>query len=834
MVTKPFQELLERLGRTADDKVTICYQSASQGFRTKRTTVAYADLVVETLNDLDVNIWYEINPSGTDSRAKADDITRLSALWIDIDFKDTGVQSSDNAHQLVELVSDLIGVAPTAVIASGHGLQPYWAIDPEEDFTQEMAAGVLQRWGGFVRWVAQSQGGELDSVFDLPRIFRAPGSFNRKQEESPLLVTAEFSDNWRPLSLFEIDDVLIAHSFVSVNTMPTGFEAILSESDWKYAEDDCAWTGHLFASLQPQQPPKSRHGWLLQQLIRINAAHRNGCITKTTADTCITSVVTQFQHFLTLAPAREMNPGEINGANRWAIAKVEAMNDAKLAEELRAHVHGNLFELGQTSTEVTRALEGTLQDGDLAAALQGSFGKFGRTDSMNTFRFIAFTKDKYKHITGLGWYRWNGFRYVPDEGKETWQDHIDTCIESANFIGDSADQKWLEASTNADRIRAMLTIAETDPQLQLKSIDIDSNPNDLCTPAGIVNLRTGELRPAIKNVDFNTRATSVAPARTSTPLWNSFLKDVIEDEDRINYIQELLGAALFGDSRYHVLPVFVGTGANGKSTILDVVRDILGEYSATMPEDFLIDTKGSAHPTDIARLRGVRFAMASETRPDGKFNESRVKTLTGGDVLSARFMNKDFFDFKPTHTLFMAVNHLPEVKSGGDGFWRRLRKIDFRKTIPVERRKENFAATMVEAEGPGILQWMIDGAVRITDRGMSEPESIKLSTQTYRHEEDHIAKFLDEKTIIADRASVGKATLFQAYREWCEENGERPITQNQLGREIKNRTTAQETQSAGFKMFTGIDLLKIDANNNTTTIEELIEIVEEKGDWWNK
>jgi len=132
------------------------------------------------------------------------------------------------------------------------------------------------------------------------------------------------------------------------------------------------------------------------------------------------------------------------------------------------------------------------------------------------------------------------------------------------------------------------------------------------------------------------------------------------------------------------------------------------------------------------------------------------------------------------------------------------------------------------------LQWMIDGAVRITDRGMSEPESIKISTQTYRHEEDHIAKFLDEKTIIADRASVGKATLFQAYRDWCEENGERPITQNQLGREIKNRTTAQETQSAGFKMFTGIDLLKIDANNNTTTIEELIDIIEDKGDWWNK
>jgi P4 family phage/plasmid primase-like protien len=253
-----------------------------------------------------------------------------------------------------------------------------------------------------------------------------------------------------------------------------------------------------------------------------------------------------------------------------------------------------------------------------------------------------------------------------------------------------------------------------------------------------------------------------------------------------------------------------------------------------MPEDFLIDTKGAAHPTDIARLRGVRLAVASETRPDGKFNESRVKMLTGGDVLSARFMGQNFFDFKPTHTLFMAVNHLPEVKSGGDGFWRRLRKIDFRKTVPVEKRKENFSQLMVEAEGPGILQWMIEGAVRITDRGMSEPESIKIATQSYRHEEDHIAKFLDEKTIIADRASVTKVSLYQAYRDWCEENGERSITQNQLAREIKNRTPATESKTAGFNIFTGIDLLKIDSSNNTTTIEELIDIVEDRGDWWNK
>jgi P4 family phage/plasmid primase-like protien len=281
-----------------------------------------------------------------------------------------------------------------------------------------------------------------------------------------------------------------------------------------------------------------------------------------------------------------------------------------------------------------------------------------------------------------------------------------------------------------------------------------------------------------------------------------------------------------------VLPVFVGTGANGKSTIIDVISGILNDYAATMPENFLLDTTGNAHPTDIARLRGVRLAVASETRPDGKFNESRVKMLTGGDTLSARFMGQNFFDFKPTHTLFMAVNHLPEVKSGGDGFWRRLRKIDFRKTIPADKRKENLAQSLIEAEGPGILQWMIDGAVRLTNQGFNEPESVKMATQSYRHEEDHIAKFIDEKTIIADGSSVSKTAIFNAYRDWCAENGEKPITQNNLTREIKARLGVAESESAGFKMFIGVDLMQITSTNNKANINDLLGEMREKDDYW--
>lgn len=833
-LTKPFQELLERLGREQGDDVVICYQSATQGFKVKRTKVEFADTVVEALSELEANVWYEINPSITaGARSKAEDITRLSAVWIDIDYKQGGVQNEENAHELIDLLTTLIGIGPSAVVHSGHGLQPYWAIDPEDEITQEQGAGLLARWGGFVRWLAASQGGQLDSVFDLPRIFRAPGSTNYKDVANPIQVRIDLPESWRPVSYDELDDILIAHGFTSVATMPQEFEQFSTHSEWSFAAHDCHWVSNLFASVRPTSGvPKSRHGWLLQQLVKINAAHRNGCLSAESGEQLVKLLAERFQEFLKAAPAREMNPGELHGANRWAIARVESFSPEKLSEELRGHQHKDLFDGDPLAALNDGDVQNEYEPGQLIEIYQNSFNAYGRTDAANAHRLIHFMQNKYKYITDIGWHYWDGTRYVWDKEKSIIQTAIDAVLFCENADMNPDQRKWAEASANKDRLLNATIIAATDTQVLVPAIQLDSEANDLCTPNGIVNLRTGELRPAVKGVDLNTRQTSVGPRAMATPLWNNFLKEIIEDEDRINYLQELFGAALFGDARFHVLPVFVGTGANGKSTILDVVSGILADYSATMPENFLLDTTGNAHPTDIARLRGVRLAVVSETKPDGKFNESRVKMLTGGDTLSARFMNQNFFDFKPTHTLFMAVNHLPEVKSGGDGFWRRLRKIDFRKTIPVEKRKENFAQYLIEQEGPGILHWMVEGAVRLTNQGFSEPESVKMATQTYRHEEDHIAKFLDEKTILADTASVTKVAIFNAYRDWCGENGEKPISQNNLAREIKARLGVTESESAGYKMFLGVELLQIGSGNNATAIDEIIRSVETKDEWW--
>jgi P4 family phage/plasmid primase-like protien len=830
-LTKPFQELLERLGRSADDTVTVCYQSATQGFRVKQTKVSLSDTVVDALNDLSANVWFEINPAVADGRCRAEDVSRLAAVWIDIDFKGTGVQSAERAHELIDLITDLISVPPTAVVYSGHGLQPYWAIDPEEDFTQVRGAGILSRWGAFVRWVAASQGGQLDSVFDLPRIFRAPGSINFKDQ--PIAVRTEFPENWRPLSLDELDDVLIAHGFATVQTMPEDFEQVSSSEDWQYAEDDCAWVPNLFASVRPTSgSPKSRHGWLLQQLVKINAAHRNGCLTEDSAKLLLTALKSQFEEFLKQPPVREMNRGELHGANRWAIARVESFDEKKLTEELRRHQHKSDLAVNPAAGLEAPTVKNEYVEDELVDIYEASYYAFGRTDAANSYRMIHFMQNDYKYVTDVGWHKWDGSRYALDKEKSIMQTAIDAAKFAMKTSADDAQLKWAQQSANKERLQNAITIAGTDPDVLVPTIYLDAEANNLCTPDGIVNLRTGEIRPAVKGLDLNTRQTSVAPSSMPTPMWEAFLKEIIEDDDRINYLQELFGACLFGDSRFHVLPVFVGTGANGKSTILDVISGILNDYSATMPENFLLDTTGNAHPTDIARLRGVRLAVASETRPDGKFNESRVKMLTGGDTLSARFMGQNFFDFKPTHTLFMAVNHLPEVKSGGDGFWRRLRKIDFRRTIPAEKRKENFAQLLVDEEGPGILQWMVDGAVRLTNQGFSEPDSVKMATQSYRHEEDHIAKFLDEKTIVADTASVTKVAMYNSYRDWCSENGEKPVTQNNLSREVRARLGVAESSNSGFRMFIGVELLKAAPPQDVSISEMFDAIHKDKDEYW--
>jgi P4 family phage/plasmid primase-like protien len=181
--------------------------------------------------------------------------------------------------------------------------------------------------------------------------------------------------------------------------------------------------------------------------------------------------------------------------------------------------------------------------------------------------------------------------------------------------------------------------------------------------------------------------------------------------------------------------------------------------------------------------------------------------LTGGDTISARLIGKNFFDFKPTHTLFLAMNHLPKVAAGGDGFWRRVRKINFDVTIPPEQQDKMLSHKLVEREGAGILQWMIEGAQRVLKDGkVSEPESVLVATNEYRNEEDNIAQFITDRVFINTMMGVSAAELYNNYKDWCARESENAMPRTQLLRELSHRLPLVKEKSRKGNQYTGIGL----------------------------
>ncbi|RSS81389.1 DNA primase, partial [Streptomyces sp. WAC02707] len=262
---------------------------------------------------------------------------------------------------------------------------------------------------------------------------------------------------------------------------------------------------------------------------------------------------------------------------------------------------------------------------------------------------------------------------------------------------------------------AMLQQARSAPGMLLKADILDADPYTLCTPDGMVDLRTGTLRAADPASDFVSRSTTVGPARQPTPRWNRFLTDTFGHDDAgramTGFLQTLLGYSITGDVGGQVMPFLHGSGKNGKSVLLDVVIKLLGDYADAAPPGFLMERgKFNEHSTELTELHGRRLFVCSELKPHDKFDEARVKLLTGGDRLKARRMRQDFFSFEPTHKLWLLGNHRPEVGTGGHAFWRRIRLIPFERVVPDHRKIDNLAEILVHDEGPGILHWMIQGA----------------------------------------------------------------------------------------------------------------------------
>lgn len=433
-----------------------------------------------------------------------------------------------------------------------------------------------------------------------------------------------------------------------------------------------------------------------------------------------------------------------------------------------------------------------------------------RTDDALALALVDAYGSRIRHCVDCGqWVDWSGQRW--EHGPAA----TDTVREHAKTIGralpdqESADVRHKVHALSAQGTTNMLTQARSDPRVTVRHDQWDADPWALNTPGGVVDLRTGGVRPH-DPAERHTRMTTVAPDPDADPrAWLTFLADTFGGRaDLIGYVQRLAGYSITGAVADHVLPFCYGSGANGKTVLLEVLGAILGDYALTSPSGFLMARQFPAHETEIARLFGARFVTCSEINEKDKFDEARVKLLTGGDTITARFMRQDHFSFRPSHHLWLMGNYQPSVTAGGPAFWRRLRVIPFDHIVPVEQRDAALAASLIAAHGAAILAWLVSGAVAYIRSGLDEPGDVVTATDHYAHDQDSVARFVEDACRVGggDAVKLRTGVVRAAYERWCASEALSPVDGPRLTIALKLITGIGAIRSNGARFYTGLSL----------------------------
>ena len=304
----------------------------------------------------------------------------------------------------------------------------------------------------------------------------------------------------------------------------------------------------------------------------------------------------------------------------------------------------------------------------------------------------------------------------------------------------------------------------------------------------MINLNTGEFRAASRE-DYVTKFTGVSyDPDAKCPNWNAFLKKIVTDDELIKYLGRVVGYTLTGNTVEEVMFVLHGLGANGKSTFRETIFALLGDYAVGADASMLVTNKraGGATP-DLARLNGRRLVTVNETQQNDLLNESRVKFITGHDVITARNLFKEFFDFTPTHKTFLTTNHKPIIRGTDEGIWRRIHLLPFTKTIPAEEREVNFREKMLMPELPEILNWALEGLKDYQKNGLKPPAIVTAATNEYKEDMDLLGRWMEDCCEMDEKSETPTADLHSNYEKWMEHEVGFAMSGIAFGRELANR-----------------------------------------------
>ena len=402
------------------------------------------------------------------------------------------------------------------------------------------------------------------------------------------------------------------------------------------------------------------------------------------------------------------------------------------------------------------------------------------------------------------WLSWTGDRWKFDDTLHAFDLARHTCREVAAGCNKATTASAIASSKT---VAAVERLARSDRRLAATVDQWDADPWSLNTPDGVVDLRTGRRRRHDPD-DHMTKIAAVGPGG-DCPRFLAFLDKITSgDAELTAYIRRMLGYSLTGDTREHALFFAYGTGANGKSVLLSTVAGILGDYHRSAPIETFTASNTDRHPTDLAGLRGARLVTATETEEGRRWAEARIKQLTGGDVVSARFMRQDFFEFRPTFKLVIAGNHKPSLRSVDEAIRRRFHLIPFAVTIPTSERDHELTDKL-KAEWSGILKWLVEGCVEWQRDGLRPPEAVQSATAAYMEAEDAVAAWIDDRCERDASNWESSSALFASWTSWAEGAGETAGSQRRFAQTLESRGFQSQRKMNG-RGFLGIHIKGLD------------------------
>jgi putative DNA primase/helicase len=370
------------------------------------------------------------------------------------------------------------------------------------------------------------------------------------------------------------------------------------------------------------------------------------------------------------------------------------------------------------------------------------------------------------------WAAWSGNAWMLDGdlnaahlAKETFREITSRAANDPNLLVDPRLLRAVQQIEKAQTVDNILKLSRSAMPISIDSFDTD--PTKLACPNGIIDLETGRLLPARPDQMVSQLARIPYDPEAEAPEFLSFLETIFDGDDSlIDYVQRAIGYGLTGKTDEQCLFLCHGTGANGKSTLLNLFHRILGDHALTMPLGTLSSARDNGPSNDIARLRGKRLVLATETEQTDALAESLIKSLTGSDPFSARFLYKEYFEFVPSSKIFISTNHLPRIKGSDEGIWRRIKAIPFAKTIPVNERDPKLPEKLYE-EAEGVLAWAVRGTLSWLEHGLNAPDVVNDFGAEIRADMDPLYRFVRDEIEFNGTAWTSNTELKGLLDQWC-------------------------------------------------------------------